>query len=222
MERFFLVYKTVNKVKGEYYIGTHVTHDLNDSYLGSGKLLNRCIKKYGREVFERYALAVFDNSEAMFRLEAELVNVDTLNDPLCLNLKVGGYGGWHLKDANILWSGENQAKRTPFNKKEWRDQNAEKIAEWVAKGTSNGRKKLAEMRLEGWSSPGFVGHHHTEEHKQKMSEVMSVAQAGEKNSQYGKCWIHSLSERKNMIVMKEDVQTWLDRGWTLGRKMKFD
>lgn len=222
MERFFLVYKTVNLLKDEYYIGVHITDDINDDYLGSGKRLRRSIEKHGRESFKREIISIFDNPDDMFRKEAELVNEETLKDHRCLNLKVGGFGGWILKDKSALYASESQARRSRMNDPEWRKENADKIKEWSQKGLENARKKLSNMRASGYKTRGSLGHHHTEEHKQKMSEIMSVAQAGEKNSQYGKCWIHSLSERKSMSVMKEDVQAWLDRGWTLGRKMKFD
>jgi len=222
MKRFFLVYKTVNKLKGEYYIGVHVTDNLEDGYLGSGKRLRYSLEKYGKETFKREILAVFDNPSDMFNKEAELVNEETLLDPLCINLKVGGYGGWCLKDASVLWCSEIQKKRSPFNKKDWKEQNASKIEEWSTKGLSNGRKKLAKMRVEGWVSPGFTGKHHTEDFKKHMSVVMAAAQAGKKNSQYGKRWIHSLVEKRNIKVTSDEVQQWLDKGWVLGRKMKFD
>jgi hypothetical protein len=222
MERFFLVYKTVNKIKGEYYIGAHVTDNIDDGYLGSGKRLRYSLEKHGREIFEREILAVFDNSNDMFNKEAELVNEKTLLDPLCLNLKVGGYGGWLLKDASILWSSDFQKKRSPFNKKEWKEQNASKIKEWSTKGLSSGRKKLDKMRAEGWISPGFAGKRHTTDFKQHMSTIMSEAQSGEKNSQYGRRWIHSFVEKRNTKVTSDELQQWLDKGWIIGRKMKFD
>lgn len=222
MERFFLVYKTVNKLKGEYYIGVHVTDDLEDGYLGSGKRLRYSLEKYGRENFMRETLAVFDNPGDMFSKEAELVNEETLLDPLCLNLKIGGHGGWLLKDPSILYTRESQAIRSPYNKKEWREKNAEKIREWSLKGLSNAREKLAKMRESGYKPQGMLGKHHNAEHKQYMSKIMAIAQAGERNSQYGKCWIHSGAERRSTRVPKDEVQEWLDRGWSLGRKMKFD
>lgn len=222
MERFFLVYKTVNKLKGEYYIGVHVTDDLEDGYLGSGKRLRYSLEKYGRENFERVILAVFDNPNEMFSKEAELVSEKTLLDPLCLNLKVGGYGGWILKDKTVLYTSESQALRSRFNNKKWREENADRIFEWTTKGLTRGRIKLAEMRSEGWVSPGFKGKCHTEEHKQRIGKITTITQAGDKNSQYGKCWIYSLVEKRSTRVMKDEVQEWLDRGWILGRKMKFD
>lgn len=137
-------------------------------------------------------------------------------------MKVGGHGGWSLRDTDLLWRSDLQTKRSPFNKTAWRIKNAEKLAKWSSLGLSKARQKLSNMREGGWRSPGFSNKSHTDEFKQMMSQVMSVAQAGERNSQYGKCWIYSTDERQSKKVMKEDVQGWLDKGWSLGRKMKFD
>ena len=222
MERFFLVYKTVTTVKGEYYIGIHITDDIEDDYLGSGKRLKNSIEKHGRDIFKKEILAIFDNPHDMFKMEADLVNEETLKDPLCLNLKVGGYGSWKLQDSSILWNSEHQKKRTPFNKTEWRQKNSSQLSEWPKKGLESGRKKLCEMRSDGWSSPGFLGKRHTEEHKQKLSPIMSEAQSGEKNSNFGKTWIFSLEEKKSKSVPKDYIDEWLAKGWQIGRKMKFD
>ena len=48
------IYKTTNLITKKYYIGKHSSKNIEtDTYLGSGKLLNRAIKKYGRHNFTR-------------------------------------------------------------------------------------------------------------------------------------------------------------------------
>lgn len=49
--------------------------------------------------------------------------------------------------------------------------------------------------------------------------AMSEAQIGEKNSQYGTRWIHSVIEKKSVKLSKTEV---LPDGWVEGRKINFD
>jgi predicted DNA-binding transcriptional regulator AlpA len=49
-----IVYLTTNLVNGKKYIGSH--HSSNDDYLGSGVLISKAIKKYGKSNFERIIL----------------------------------------------------------------------------------------------------------------------------------------------------------------------
>ena len=43
------IYKTTNTVNGKIYIGKEKHNDNN--YIGSGRILNNAVKKYGKEVF---------------------------------------------------------------------------------------------------------------------------------------------------------------------------
>ena len=49
----FIVYKTTNLLNGKVYIGKHETYDINDDYLGSGKILKYALKKYGSINFKK-------------------------------------------------------------------------------------------------------------------------------------------------------------------------
>lgn len=88
---FYTIYRITNELNSKYYIGKHQTEDLNDGYMGSGKLLKRAIAKYGIENFRKEILHVFDNETDMNAKEKELVVIseDTYN--LCPG-GVGGFG----------------------------------------------------------------------------------------------------------------------------------
>jgi group I intron endonuclease len=67
MKKYNFVYLTTNLINGKQYIGDHSTNNLNDSYLGSGKLtLIPAIKKYGKENFKREILEFFETKEEAF------------------------------------------------------------------------------------------------------------------------------------------------------------
>lgn len=50
------------------------------------------------------------------------------------------------------------------------------------------------------------------------SKARSFFQKGERNSQYGKVWMHNLRLRENRLVKKNEV----DKEWTMGRILDFD
>lgn len=87
------IYKTVNNINGKFYIGKHQTFNINDGYLGSGVVLEKAIKKYGKEHFHKEILFVFETEEEMNAKEKELVTRELINDPLCYNACLGGEGG---------------------------------------------------------------------------------------------------------------------------------
>ena len=58
-----IVYLTENLINGKRYIGRDMYND--PTYLGSGKLLNKAIKKYGRENFHKTILQVCNNIEEL-------------------------------------------------------------------------------------------------------------------------------------------------------------
>jgi hypothetical protein len=42
----YIIYKTTNNINGKYYIGQHITDNLDDGYIGSGRRLKIARKKY--------------------------------------------------------------------------------------------------------------------------------------------------------------------------------
>ena len=62
---------------------------------------------------------------------------------------------------------------------------------------------------------------HKEETKRKIGEKNSIKQRGEKNSQYGTCWVFNLNIKENQKIKKDELKKWLELGWEKGRKMKW-
>lgn len=90
---YFYVYKVTNKVNGKYYIGAHLTKNLNDGYMGSGKNIQKAILKYGLGNFEKEILKFFDNMEDMYNYEKEIVTEDFCKLKSVYNMAPGGSGG---------------------------------------------------------------------------------------------------------------------------------
>ena len=98
---FYTIYKTTNNINGKYYIGKHKTQDLDDNYLGSGKILKRAIEKHGIDNFTKAYLFIFDNEEDMNNKENEIVSEEFIKEDTNYNLKIGGEGGWdYINDNN--------------------------------------------------------------------------------------------------------------------------
>ena len=78
-----------------------------------------------------------------------------------------------------------------------------------------------ERYLSGELQNFWKGRNHTEETKQKLHNSFSKInhQQGEKNSQFGTCWIHN--DKESIKIKKEQLEEYISNGWLKGRKMKF-
>jgi hypothetical protein len=114
---FYLVYKTTNLKNKKYYIGAHITENKDDNYLGSGKILKRAIKKYGKSNFNKIILYEASNQQEMYDKEKEEID-KCLNNFLCYNLKDGGIGGFEYINKNGLNKGDKNPMRSNIEAKQ--------------------------------------------------------------------------------------------------------
>lgn len=117
--KYNIVYKTTNLINNKIYIGVHETDNLEDGYLGTGRMITRAIKKYGRKNFKREILFIFDRQDEAYEKEKELVTESFINNPNTYNLAMGGWGGREFtsKQKQIL-SEKFKGKNNPmYNKK---------------------------------------------------------------------------------------------------------
>jgi hypothetical protein len=90
------VYETINKVNEKKYIGKCVYYRQNNwkIYPGSGFYLQRAIKKYGRDNFERRILVEAFSEKELNQLEEEyILRFDAVNSPEYYNIKLTSSGG---------------------------------------------------------------------------------------------------------------------------------
>lgn len=105
----FVIYETTNRINGKRYRGAHCCTCEHCSYLGSGKILARAIKKYGVSSFDRIILEECSSIEALFQSEAKWVDAAWVSDPSTYNLKVGGMGGWdYVNKEGHRWTDERR------------------------------------------------------------------------------------------------------------------
>ena len=87
------IYLTTNIINDMKYIGKHYG-ELDDSYLGSGKILKRAIDKYGKENFTKSILYISNNNEENNEKEKYFITLyNAVSNPLFYNIHEGGEGG---------------------------------------------------------------------------------------------------------------------------------
>lgn len=91
-DKIHVVYKTINKINQRYYIGKHSFTRIADGYIGSGVLLKKAIKKYGKENFYCQHLKYFSNEQDAYDYEKQLITDEVLFDSKNYNVRVGGSG----------------------------------------------------------------------------------------------------------------------------------
>jgi len=205
--KYHYLYKTTNLVNGTYYIGMHSTNDLNDGYMGSGQHLRRSIRKHGRQNFRVEILEHFDDRKSLSDREREVVNQTLIDDPMCMNHEFGGMGGIKSREhANKFHAAGGRAVRQMLGRRH--NERMKNDPEYSARCHT-----AMSINHSDW----WMGKHHTDESKRKIGRTNSIKQRGEKNSQFGTCWITDGTMNKK--VKRDGLE--LPPGWRVGRSLKY-
>jgi hypothetical protein len=203
-KKYHFIYKTTNLLSGKYYIGMHSTDNLDDGYLGSGNRLRLAIRKHGKENFKREILELFDTRKELREREEIVVNLEEIAKEECMNLRVGGEGGW-TPEANQAF--KDKLENDPEFRKKFSDEQRERTLKLIKEG------KIKTYTKE--NRPDNTGIPHSQETKKKISETKKNQTKGEKNSQYGTLWVTNGEENKK--INKEDLDQYIEGGWKRGR-----
>lgn len=87
-----VIYITTNLINGKFYIGKDVAN--NPSYLGSGLLLKKAIRRYGINNFKKEILEICDSQELLCEREKYWINkLKSTDRKIGYNIAEGGTGG---------------------------------------------------------------------------------------------------------------------------------
>lgn len=188
---YHIVYLTTNLINGKQYIGDHSANLIKDSYIGSGVLITKAIKKYGKQFFKREILDFFNTKEEAFNAQEKFINEYNTLVPNGYN--VSPKGGHQVKNSfndetikklkNRIVSEDTKQKMREAHKKrkyyanghKLSDETREKIKKsWekrrIEKPLSDeSRKKMSLSRMGKKNS--FYGKHHTEKTKEKLRNI---------------------------------------------------
>lgn len=238
-----IIYKTICQETGKYYIGMHSTENIDDGYLGSGKVVRASVKKYGALAHTKEILEELPDRISLALRESEIVNDEVLSDPLCMNLKPGGAGN------------SSEYAKQLFQNPEFREKHSIAVSDGMkgktkteehVKALSKSRKKLfaedpsvakgiSDRLAERWKSDEFREKNvaalqsswDSEERRQNTSEFMkefwnrpeNKARRAEsaRAARTGTCWIcHPDHGAKS--IKKELLASFESQGWKRGRK----
>ena len=146
-KKYNYFYKITNLINGKYYYGIHSTNKLNDSYMGSGKIIKDAIEKYGRKNFIKEVIADYSTRKEASDHEKKIVTLEIIELEECYNLRTGGDNG-HIPSQDLLnrMQGINKGiKRSP---------------DFCQNLSVNRKGELNQ----------FYGKHHTDETKKILSE----------------------------------------------------
>lgn len=177
MLKYNFVYITTNLINGKQYIGDHCTNNLNDNYLGSGILLTKKVKEYGRKNFKREILEFFSTKQEAFNAQEKYINeYDTLvPNGYNINPK-GGHSILEECSTSTKQKQSNSLKGKSKSKEHKKHISESKIGnknpmygKTISEKTRKGIIKSNKNRVGNKSS--FYGKHHSEETKQKISNL---------------------------------------------------
>lgn len=136
--KYNYIYKITNLINDKIYID-----NLNDGYMGSGKILKCSIKKHGIDNFRKNIIKFYETYKEALDHEREIVNEEFINNTNTYNIRVGGEGGGNFskeyreiisKNMKKLWSDplyRKMMKETVYDNPEHSKKLSNRAKSWI-------------------------------------------------------------------------------------------
>jgi group I intron endonuclease len=175
---FYYLYEIKNNINGKIYVGVHKTKRIDDGYMGSGKVIQSAIKKYGRDNFTKTIIETFNTLESMYAREREVVTEEFVSSSKTYNLAVGGSGGSILQNRKSWPKGKKHSEETIQKLKisstgrRHSDQTLEKMKKnnWAVKNPKEQREHAKVAGKKRWDC--LKTEDHKKEAKNKISQSL--------------------------------------------------
>jgi hypothetical protein len=216
--KFYTIYKITHKDTGQIYIGKHITKDLNDRYMGSGKRISRAVAKYGRDAFEKEYLFIFDNEIDMNLKEAEIVTEDFCIREDTFNLCVGGKGGFSYINRD-----GSKRRMELMADPEWNAKYKEALRLGREKMSPEASALMKQRRIDTLIARYGKVPSNWEKGQKHRPETIELLKRRAQERDFvspteGKRWMFNEDER--VLVPKNEVEEYEARGFRLGRHQK--
>ena len=175
MKTYNYIYLITNNLNGKIYVGKHSTDNLNDCYMGSGKLIKLAYNKYGIENFSKKILAFADTEDELNDLEMFYIKD--------LDAKTKGYNLTDGGDGIIgyEYSDETKRKISAARKGKLLSEEQKQKLSVAHKGKQHSEETKRKMSCTRKGKPSPTkGKPMSEEAKHKISEAMKGKNKGKK------------------------------------------
>ena len=164
--KILYIYKITNKLNGKIYVGKHSSEKIDNTYMGSGVIIKKAIKKYGKENFKKSILEVCEDENLLNIQEKYWIKkTGAFENDYGYNLTKGGEGL-----LGFIPSAESIKKASESRKQHYIDHPE----------TSKNISEKAKIRVLGKGNP-FYGKKLSKEHIEKMRVARVKAISGSKN-----------------------------------------
>lgn len=224
---YYYLYEIRNILNDKIYVGVHKTKNLDDGYMGSGKVIRHAIEKHGLENFTKTILETFDNSEAMFAREKEIVNDEFLLREDTYNLRRGGTGGFDYINRTISTEQRSSIGKLGGISLRERLTNPE-----FSKVFANNRSKIIKSEYDTGKRTSVFKDAKIQscnaknawcdiaKEKRKQTRIDNKFQQKENNSQYGTKWAWVVKDGVNPKKIKlELLDSFINSGYTRGTRL---